>query len=99
VPNFVSISLFFRPVAAKTPNFAVFWTLAFDGVAIWEQSEKVEHGTQLQTFPNPTASESFLYSNAFVAISCAQTLTFTSVIDRQTDWARQSNFVDRASPV
>jgi len=28
----------------KTPIFAVFWTLAFSGVASWQQSEKVEHG-------------------------------------------------------
>ena len=27
-----------------TPIFAVFWTSAFSGVAIWQQSEKVEHG-------------------------------------------------------
>jgi len=31
-------------VAAKTPNFAVFWTSAFSGVANWKQSDKVEHG-------------------------------------------------------
>jgi len=46
---------------------------------MWQQSEKVEHGAQLQTFPYPTASKSFLYSNAFMAKSGAQTLTFTSV--------------------
>ena len=42
--NFVLIGLFCRHVAAKSPIFAVFWTSAFSGVAIWQQSEKVEHG-------------------------------------------------------
>jgi len=37
VPNFVSIGLFCRPLLAKTPNFAVFWTSAFSGVANWHQ--------------------------------------------------------------
>jgi len=40
--NFVSIGLFCRPVAAKTPIFAVFWNTAFSGVANWQHSEKVE---------------------------------------------------------
>jgi len=42
-------------------------------------------GAQLQTFPYPTVSESFLYSNAFMAKSGAQILTFKNVTDRQTD--------------
>jgi len=40
---------------------------------------------QLQTFPYPTASKSFLYSNAFMAKSGAQSLTFKSVTDKLTD--------------
>ena len=40
---------------------------------------------QLRTFPYPTASKSFLYSNAYMAKSGAQTLTFKSVTDRQRD--------------
>ena len=44
VPNFVWIGLFCRPLAAKNPNFAIFWTSAFSGVANWHQSEKVRHG-------------------------------------------------------
>jgi len=60
VPNFVSIGLFCHPLAAKKKTiFAVCWTLAFSGVANWQQSEKVEHA-QLQTFPYSTASKSFL---------------------------------------
>jgi len=63
--NFVSIGLFCRPVAAKKkPIFAVFWTsatvtLAISGVANWQQSEIVEHGSQLQTFAYPTVSKMF----------------------------------------
>jgi len=44
---------------------------------------------QLQTFPYPTASKPFLYTNAFMAKSGAQRLTFKSVTDRQTN--RQTN--------
>ena len=40
---------------------------------------------QLQAFPYPTASKSFLYSKAFMAKSGAQTLTFKSVTNKQTD--------------
>jgi len=43
VSNFVSIGLFCRPLLAKNPIFAVFWTSAFSGVASSQQSEKVEH--------------------------------------------------------
>jgi len=46
---------------------------------------KLSTGAQLQTFPYPKASKSFLYSNAFVAKSGAQTLTFKSVTDKQTN--------------
>jgi len=42
-------------------------------------------GAQLQTFPYPTASKMFLYSNAFMVKSGAQSLTFKSVTDKQTD--------------
>jgi len=83
VPNFVSIGLFCRPLLAKIPIFAVFWISAFSVVANWQQSDKDEHGTQLQTFPYPTASKSFLYSNAFMAKSGAKSLTFKRVTNRQ----------------
>jgi len=42
---------------------------------------KSSTGAHLQTFPDPTASKSFLY---FMAKSGAQTLTFKSVTDKQT---------------
>ena len=46
---------------------------------------KLTMGAQLQTFPYPTASKSFMYSNAFMAKSGAQPLTCKSVTDRQTN--------------
>jgi len=46
---------------------------------------KLSTGAQLQTFPYPTVSKPFLYSNAFMAKSGAQSLTFKSVTNRQTD--------------
>ena len=49
---------------------------------------KLNTGAQLQTFPYPTASKSFQYSNAFVAKSGAQSLTFqrvTNKANKQTD--------------
>jgi len=49
--NFISIGLFCRPVAAKNPNFCSFWTSAFSRVAIWQQSEKVEHGCTTTNLP------------------------------------------------
>jgi len=51
VSNFVSICLFCRPLAAKSPNFAIFSTLAFSGIASWQQSEKVEHGCTTTNLP------------------------------------------------
>ena len=51
---------------------------------------KLNTGAQLQTFPYPTASKSFLYSNFFMAKSGAQSLTFKSVTNKQTD--KQTNF-------
>jgi len=49
-------------------------------------------GAQLQTFLYPTASKWFLYSNTFMTKSNAQTLTFKSVTDRQTDRQKNSTF-------
>jgi len=50
---------------------------------------KLNTDAQLQTSPYPTVSKSFLYSNAFMAKSGAQTLTFKSVTNKQTN--RQTN--------
>jgi len=46
---------------------------------------KLNTGAQLQTFPYPTVSKSFLYCNTFMAKSGAQTLTFKSLTNRQRD--------------
>jgi len=46
---------------------------------------KLNMGAQLQTFPYPAVSRSFLYYNAFMAKSGAQSLTFKSVRNKQTD--------------
>jgi len=35
----------------KKPNFAIFWTSAFSGVATWQQSENVEHGCTSTNLP------------------------------------------------
>ena len=55
VPNFVSIGLFCRPLAARKPQFlpylAIFWTSAFSGVDSWQQSDKVEHGCTTTNLP------------------------------------------------
>jgi len=69
----------------KTPIFAIFWTSAFSNVYSWRQPEKVENGCINTNLPYPTASKSFLYSSDFMAKSGAQTVTFKSVTDKQTD--------------
>ena len=90
--KFVSIGLLCCPVVAKTPNFCRFCRfLPFFGLRHLVMSpvvinlRKLSTGAQLQTFPYATASKSFLYSNAVMAKSGAQTLTFKSVTDKQTN--------------
>ena len=51
MPNYVSISLFCRPLLAKNPNFAVFWTSAFSVDANWQKSDKVERGCTTTNLP------------------------------------------------
>jgi len=53
---------------------------------------KLDTGTQLQTFPYPTVSKSFPYSNAFMAKSGAQSLAFKSVTNKQTDRQKTQRF-------
>jgi len=85
VPNFVSIGLFCRPLLAKK-QFLRFFGLRHLGLSpIGNSLTKLNTGAQLQTFPYPTASKSLLYSNAFIAKSGAQSLTFKSVTNKQTD--------------
>ena len=83
-----SVVLWRRKKKQFLPFFAVFWPSAFSDVAIWHQFQKVEHGCTTTNFPLSMASKSFLYSNAFMAKSGAQTLTFKSVTDIQTKTQR-----------
>jgi len=87
------------PSGGENPQFLpFFWTSAFSDVAHWQQYEKgssmrkLNTGAQLQTFPYPTASKSFLYTSAFMTKSGAQTLAFKSVTDRQTDTQKTLRF-------
>ena len=70
----------------KKPRFCRFFGLRHLVLSpISNSLTKLNTGTQLKTFTYPTASTSFLYSNAFMAKSGAQTLTFKSVTDKQTN--------------
>ena len=91
--NFPLYRFILSPSVSENPQFLPFvWTLAFSGIANWQQSEKVEHGAQLQTFPYRTVSKSFLYSNAFMPKPGAQSLTFKSVTNKQTDKQTDKKF-------
>ena len=89
VPNFVSIGLFCRPLAAKNPNFlpifAIFWTSAFCGVANWQQSDKVEHGRTTTNFPLPNGIKIVSVLQRLHGEIGLTTLTFKSVTDKQTN--------------
>ena len=89
MPNFVSIGLFCSPLAAKNPQFC--HILPYFGLRhlvvspIGNSLTKLNTGAQRQTFLYPTVSKSFLYSSAFMAKSGAQSLTFKSVTNEQTN--------------
>jgi len=91
VPNFVFIGLFCCPLLVKNPDFCHFLDLVVSPVG--SSLRKLNTGAQLQTFPYPTSSKSFLYSNAVMVKSVAQTLMFKSVTDRQTDRQKNSTFL------
>jgi len=85
-------------VVAKNPNFAFFGLRHLVMSPIGINLRKLSTAAQLQTFPYPTASKSYLYSNAFMAKSGTQTLTFKSMTDRQTTkQTKKSTFL--ATPV
>ena len=69
----------------KTPIFAVFGLRHLVLSANGNSMTKLNTDAQLQTFPYPTVLKSFLYSNAFMAKSGAQSPTFKSVTNKQTD--------------
>jgi len=86
VPNFVSIGLFCRRLLVKNPKLLPFFGLRHLVVSpIGSRLRKLNTAAQLRILPYPTASKSFLNSNAFMAKSGAQTLRFKSVTDGQTD--------------
>ena len=101
MPNLVSIGLLCRPLLAKTPNFYSFFGLRHLVLSpIGSSPRKMNTGAQLQTFPcpTPTASKSFLHSNAFTAKSGAQSLTFKSVTNKQTNRQTQKTQRFLATP-
>ena len=59
---------------------------------------KFNTDAQLQTFLNPAVSKSFPYSNAFMAKSGAQAVTFKSLADNQTDKKTQRFRPPRPAP-
>jgi len=74
------------PSGIEKPQFLPFFRLWHLVVSPFGSNlRKLNTGVQLQTFPYPMVSKSFLFSNAFMAKSGAQTVTFKSVTDRQTD--------------
>jgi len=85
VPNFVSIGLFYRRLAVKTPNFCHFLVRHFLVSPVGGSLRKLNAGAQLQTFSYPMTSKLFLYSNSFMAKSYAKTPSFKSVTDTQTN--------------
>jgi len=86
---YIKSNQIYSPVAAKNPYFCRF--LPFFGIRhlvvspIGSSLRKLNTGAQVQTFPYPTVSKSFLYSNAVMAKSGAQSLTFKSVTNKQTN--------------
>ena len=79
------IDRFILSLTAKNPIFVPFSGLRHLVVSpVGSSLRKLNTGAQLQTFPYPTALKSFLYSNAFMAKSGAQSLTFKSVTDKHT---------------
>jgi len=76
----------YRPLLAKNLNFCCFFGLQNLVVSpIGSGLRKLDMGAQLQTFPYPTTSKLFLYSNAFRQKSRAQSLTFKSMTNKQTN--------------
>ena len=66
----------------KTPIFAIFGLRHLVMSTVGGNMRKLNTGAQLQTFPYPTASKSFLYSNVFIMKSGAQKRDVTSVTEK-----------------
>jgi len=92
MPNFISIGLFCDPLAAENPNFAVFWTSAFSDVDSWRKSEKVEHRCTTTNLSLSNTIKIVFVLQRLMAKSGAETLTFKSVTNRQTDRQKTQRF-------
>ena len=68
----------------KPPIFAVFGLRHLVVSPVGINLRKLSTSAQPQTFPYPTASKLILHSNAFMAKSGEQSLTFKSVTNKQT---------------
>jgi len=79
------------PSVGENPNFCRFWIRHLVLSPIGSSLRKFNMGGQLQTFPYPTASKSFLYTNAFIAKSGAQSLT-NKQTNRQTNRQKTQRF-------
>jgi len=79
----------------KTPIFAIFGLRHLVMSTVGGNSRKLNTGAQLQTFPYPAASKSFLFSNVFMAKSGEQTLTFKSMTDRQSVKDKKAWWTDK----
>ena len=90
-PSVYSVALWRR----KTSIFAVFWTSEFSDVAIWQQSEKVEHGCTTTNLP---------LSKGIKIVSVLQRLhgeigrTISDVQKRDEQANRQKNSTFLATP-
>ena len=74
------------PSVGEKPQFLPFFGLQHLVLSpVGHSLTKLNTGAQLQTFPYSTVSKSFLYSNAFMAKSGAQSLTPKSMTNRQTE--------------
>jgi len=72
------------PSGSENPKILPFFGLQhFVVLPLGSSLRKLNTDAQLQTFPHAMASRSFLYCNAFMAKSGAQSLMFNSVTDRQ----------------
>ena len=99
VPNFVSIGLFHRLVAAKKTQFLrflpFFWTSAFSDVANCHQSQKIEHGCTTTNLPLSNSMKivsvlQHLHSEIWGTISDVQKRDEQT--DRQTDRQKTQRF-------
>jgi len=96
VPNFVSIGLFFRPLAAKNPQFlpifAIFRNSAFTVVANWQQSDKVEHGCTTTNLPLPNGIQIVSVLQRLHG-EIGRTISDVQKCDGQTDRQKYSMFL------